>query len=126
MVHDCNVRAAKPTTSTPAARPRLMSSLPGELAHGHGTPAQTLLDDVDAQAAPGQDRRLTAVTESHALDADVLGEQQGAERALDERDGRQGRGEVAAGGGQDRGLADLAADLDSQAGREPGGGHRER
>ena len=66
------------------------------------------------------------MTEAHALDADVLGEQQRPERALDECDRGQRRGEMPTGRRQDRGLAHLAADLDPEAGGDRRGGNRQR
>ena len=93
-----------------------MLSLRVSSLHDDGATAQPLFEDADAQAGAGQQRRLAPVTEPHALDADVLGEQQRPERSLDEGDLGQRGGEMAAGRRQDRGLAHLAADLDADAG----------
>src|SRR5688572_29174740 len=99
-----------------------MSSLRGEVAHVDRQPSQARLDDPNAQSRSRQQRGLSAVAEAHAVDRDILGEQERAERPLDELDVRQRRGEVTAGRGEYGRLADLAADLDADPrGRGAGG-----
>src|ERR1043165_4599558 len=62
------------------ARRRGMSALLAQLAHGDRPTAQPRLDHPHTETGPREDGRLAAMSESHALDADVLGEEQGAER----------------------------------------------
>src|SRR2546430_13722883 len=103
-----------------------MSSLRRTLSDRDRAPAQALLHDADAEAGARQQRGLAPVAEAHALDADVLCEQQRAERPLDEGDLRQRGGEVAAGGGEDGRLAHLTSHLDADTYRAPARGDGER